>query len=336
MKEIKNSDKETIINVIKNSSNVVISAHTSPDGDAVGSILALLLYLKSLNKRVISFLDKEVPYNYKFLYGADDIRKYDEALHKDTILKADLIIIVDLNDSNRLKSVEKAVLESNAVKILIDHHIDPKDFADYYYIFPEAAATGELIFDLLETDKELKMSKEIAENIYTAILTDTGSFRFSSTSPKIHKIIAELIACGAEPALIYDNVYNTQPANFMQLYGIGVLSLKYFFGGKAAIMTIKNEDYSKTDTDTEAVDGFVEKILSVRGVIVGILVSEVPGSDEIKLSFRSKGDCDIRRLAVEFNGGGHTNAAGGRVYNYSTDEVIRMIIEKMKEMKIVE
>jgi bifunctional oligoribonuclease and PAP phosphatase NrnA len=330
-----NTSKESIIKLIKNSQNVVISAHTSPDGDAVGSILAVYHYLRTLNKNVYAFLDKPVPYNYTFLPGASYIKKYEDSDYNKAV-SADLIIIVDLNDPNRLKSVEKPLLDSKAIKILIDHHIEPKEFADYYYIYPEAAATGELIYDILKSDKEFVFTKEISENLYTAILTDTGSFRFSSTSPKIHEIIADLIRNGADPAYIYDSVYNTQPANFMLLYGKAIKSLKYFYNGKVAFMSVSIEDYHETKTDTEAVDGFVEKILSVQGVLVGVLVSEVEGSNEIKLSFRSKNHYDIRQLAVTCNGGGHTNAAGGRVYDMKIDDVIEMLVNKISELKILE
>lgn len=327
----KNGDNSIVFNKIhqlfQKSDDITITTHINPDGDALGSALALYYYLNDKGKKARICVYGEIPYNMEFLPGIEKVVNYEKEPVYDDILNSDLIVVADLNDLSRIRSLADPIKESKAAKIVIDHHIEPKDFADIYLVNPDASSTGELIWKLLDYDTEFNLSKTIAELLYVAIMTDTGSFRFPRTTGNLHRIIASLIDAGADPVLLYDNVYNTNPFRTMKLLGEAFASMELFHDGKLCLMKVTDEMFEKTGSVEDDIENFVEKTLSIRGVKLGILISEIRQRNEIRISFRSKGDIDSRSLAARFGGGGHFHASGARVYGREYSELVNNVIE---------
>ncbi|MGB9701217.1 MAG: DHH family phosphoesterase [Candidatus Kapaibacteriota bacterium] len=324
-----NSLQTDLINLIKNAKNIIISTHINPDGDGIGSMLALYHYTTSLGAKVNCIINDFVPKNLKFLNGASLIEQYSPSRHNNFFKKADLIIIVDLNDSSRLGDIEAPLSKSTAYKIVIDHHTNPKDFANYYYIDTNSAATGQLIWNLFQLDPEFELTKDIAEALYTAIVTDTGSFRYPRTNSSIHNIIAQLIDAGADPTYLYDQIYNQSSFNVIKLLGIALSNLKLAYDGRVCVMQISSNDFRDTSTNYKDTEFFVERTLSIEGVLVGVLITEVLEKGIIKISIRSKFDYDVASVAQMLGGGGHINAAGATIKSLNlqtaTEAVIRQI-----------
>ncbi len=305
--------KNEIIKRIEMSKSAIILTHTNPDGDAIGSAIALKDYLtfKGVSSKI--FINSNIPDNLVFLDDDREVFEFDEKTHFHDFQIADLILIVDLNDSSRLKSMEIAMLKSKAYKMIIDHHVEPKSFADLFLVDTEASSTGELIWQLVSTDKSYKLSRKAANGLYVAIMTDTGSFRFPRTDAEVHKIVANLIAAGADPVRMYDEVYNRTSFEALKLLGEGFAGLERYFDGRLVVMTLTKGLFDKTGAKEEDVENFVERLLSIKGTEVGLLISEDAKRNELRISLRSKGNISVRDIAGKYGGGGHLNASGARV-----------------------
>jgi len=215
--------------------------------------------------------------------------------------------------------------------VLIDHHIEPQDFCNVCILDFDASSTGEIIWRILKK-LDIKIDSNIASALYTAIMTDTGSFRFERTNSEIHRIVAELIDCGANPTEIYEKVYNQNSLNIVKLLGLALASLELFYDGKLSVMTITDEMFRNTQTNDDDIEGFVEKTLMIKGVLAGILITEVARKKEIRISIRSKGDINVRELAYRFGGGGHLNASGVRIYGSDFQTTRKMIINEAQNL----
>ncbi|MFN3307098.1 MAG: DHH family phosphoesterase [Candidatus Kapaibacteriota bacterium] len=321
-----------LISIFEYYNNFLIMTHSNPDGDAVGSSLALYHYLIQKSKNVTITTQSPIPSNLQFLSGINKIELLSE-LNKNNIPKdIDVIVILDLNDITRIKKFNEQITNSKALKIVIDHHQEPKKFADYYLVDTSASSTGEILYKLLCKDKNIKWSLEIVENLYVAIMTDTGNFRFERTDSEVHRIVADLIEFGADPVKLYNEVYNKISFNAARLMGIGYSRLESFFDNKLVIMGILHNDFIETNTKEEDTEGFVESLLSIDNVVMAILMMEITERDEIRVSIRSKGNYSARKLALNFGGGGHINAAGCRFYNSDFNHIKQSIIQKAKEI----
>jgi bifunctional oligoribonuclease and PAP phosphatase NrnA len=323
---------KNIYDLILVSEKIIITTHVNPDGDAIGAALALNYFLNEIEKDSTVIIFNDVPYNLRFLKGIDEIGIYNKDIHDEIIKNADLIVIADLNDCTRLRDMQYPILASNAKKVVIDHHIDPKEFADIYAIDTDACSTGELIWKLIKVHESYKISQRVAECLYLAIMTDTGSFRFPRTDALVHAIISELIDCGADPVMLYEEVYNKVPFSSMKLLGEAYAGMELYSGGKFCLMTIPKDLFAKTDSKEDDIENFVESILRIDGVKVGVLITELPDRSEYRVSFRSKENYNIRDIAYQIGGGGHFNAAGARVYNTTLKDVKMEVIEKIEKM----
>ncbi|MGB9772127.1 MAG: DHH family phosphoesterase [Candidatus Kapaibacteriota bacterium] len=323
-----------ILNVINYANNCLILTHTNPDGDAIGSSLALFHYLVQKNKQVSILLLSSIPTNLQFLSGIDKIQIIKNPVDIHIPQNLDAIFILDLNDITRLKEIQDQIENSLAIKVVVDHHQEPKNFADYYLVDTTASSTGEILYKLLSKDKEIKWELDIAENLYVAIMTDTGNFRFERTDAEVHRIVADLIDYGVDPVRLYNEVYNKIPFNAAKLMGIGYARLESYYDGKLVLMPIYHKDFLDTNSKEDDTEGFVESILSIDGVIMSILMMEIVERNEIRVSIRSKGDFSARELALHFGGGGHINAAGCRFHNSNFDSVKQRIIEKAKDILV--
>jgi len=328
---INHCEKEKVRELIEENHKIIITTHVNPDGDAIGSALGLFYYLRFMNKDVKIINYSPTPANLSHLDVNNDIIVYNEVNDKTDILNADLIIVVDLNETKRLKTVGDAILLSNATKLVIDHHLEPKEFADYYYIGYDICASGFLIWKIINNWK-MDYDKKIADAIYTTIITDTGNFRFDRTTPEVHRATAELIEHGADPSSLYNSVYNQHKINGLRLLGLALSDLEIHYNGKMCIMKITEEKFKKADATEEEIEGFVSNTLSIAGVKVGILMTEVIERNEVRVSFRSKENYYIRELAAKFGGGGHGYASGARVIGIEFEELKTNIIEEAKEI----
>jgi bifunctional oligoribonuclease and PAP phosphatase NrnA len=221
--------------------------------------------------------------------------------------------------------MEQHVLKSKATKLCIDHHLEPQPFAQYYIIDDDATSTGEITHRLLTYMDGNTLSPIIAQALYCAIMTDTGSFRFPRVDAEIHRIIAHLIECGADPVQIYHKVYEQWSAGRVQLLGDALASLKTEYNGKLAHLTITQKNLLDTGTTEVDTDNFTVYPMNVSGVVAAVFFLEL--KDGIKMSFRSKGDVPINELAKQFGGNGHKNAAGARVYNCTLDETKEKVLQ---------
>ncbi|MDZ4744788.1 MAG: bifunctional oligoribonuclease/PAP phosphatase NrnA [bacterium] len=319
--------------------NVVITAHINPDGDAVGSTLGLYHALKSKGKSVRVVLPTPVPTTMSWMPGAEVIEVFslNPAL---TLEGADTIVVLDLNSVSRLQDFGKLISATIAASraqantgvhrlvhiINIDHHTEPEDFADVQLVDTTAAATCQMLVEVLRHMPEVTISADCATCLYTGIMTDTGSFHFPRTTAALHRVVAHLIERGADPVMVYDNVYNHSPVARMRMLGFALSSMTTHYAGRVCIMMIRLEDMQRFGCTIDDVEGYVHNTLAVDGVEVGIMLVELPS--EIKCSFRSKGDVYVNELAKQFGGGGHVYAAGARVKNQTLQQVLDAVLDK--------
>ncbi len=321
---------EQFRSILAKSSKVVLSTHINPDADGIGCELALGLFLESTGKHVTILNHSETPDNLLFLDPERRVNQFDPAKHTRAIQEADLIVVLDTNHPDRLANVGKPVLESKATRVCIDHHLEPANFADLYILDELSTATGEIVYKLLTFLDSNALTPHIASLLYAAIMTDTGSFRYPKTDAEMHRIIAHLIERGADPVIIYQSLYEQGPPGRVRLLGMTLASLRLAHGDKVAYFTITREMFRETGTTEADADAFVPYTLTIRGVRIGLMFTELPG-DVIKVSFRAKGDIWVNKLAREFGGNGHQHAAGARIHNALLPDVIRGVIEGAKK-----
>ncbi len=297
------SDPGRIIAALQKCTSVLLSVHISPDGDALGSQLALMLALEKIGKTVTAHNLDPVPEIYRFLPHADRIRT-----GRTVTGRYDAAIVLDADPPRT--GLFDATPPAN-VLINIDHHITNSSSWSYTWLDSEAAATGEMIYNLIQ-QFGIPIDRDIALCLYTAIFTDTGSFRYSNTSPKSMKISATLLEAGADPWLVTENVYESFAFRRLKLLGSVLTGLERSEDGCVAWVVVTDEMYRRTGTSAEDTDNFINFVRSVKGVEVAVLFRQT-GADEYKISLRSKGRIDLSELARSFGGGGHKNAAGGKV-----------------------
>ena len=321
-----------ITKIFENSEKIIISTHFNPDGDAIGSALALWNYLKENDKNAAIIISDEVPKNMQFLSGADKVVKYNPKSNLHLIKQADAIVLVDMNDYGRAMMLADAFRESNAKKIVIDHHIGININTNYSLIDTNASSTGELIWRIFSQISEGKISKPIAEALYVAIATDTGNFRFPKTTSQTHNIIAGLIDAGADPNYLYENVYNQKSINQMRLLGRSLANVRILIDDKVCLMAISEKDFRETQTTYQDTEFFVEQTLSIEKVKIGILISEVYQRGEYKISLRSKDDYNVQKVAYALGGGGHLNAAGITLKSHSLEDAIDTLLRNLQKI----
>jgi len=307
------------------SSRIIVTTHINPDGDALGSEGALYHYLLRKGKSVRIINTSPSPANLSLLTGGGIFEEYAPGSHDEAIQNADIVVVLDVNAVNRLDRMKDIVASTNGTILVIDHHTEPQPFADFYLTDTAVSATGELIYDLISMDEGARIDETIALHLYVAIVTDTGSFRFERTSPKVHRIAAQLLETGLFPPRIHEQVYDSYPLNRTRLLGMALERVQPCCGGKATIMSITDNMFRDTGTTYEDTEGMVNFGLSIHGVSATALVAEL--EDCVKVSLRSRGDVHINALARSLGGGGHLFAAGARISGSAMDDVIKQIIE---------
>ena len=296
---------------------IAIIPHRRPDADALGSCLALYGYLKQGKHDVHVISPDEYPDFLKWMKGNEDVLVYENGERKkieNFLAEADYIFCLDFSSLDRIEDLGKPVANSNAVKVLIDHHPGKEDFAKYELYDTEASATAELIYDFLKMMEAKEcLTIEMAECIYAGIMTDTGSFKYSSTSSKVHRTIADLIDIGVTPEKIHRLIYDTNSENKIKMLGF-VLDqrLKVLRDFNTAYMSISSDDLKRFQSKNGDTEGLVNYALSIEGIKLAALF--IDRGDSVTMSFRSVGNFSVSEFAnAHFNGGGHRNASGGKM-----------------------
>ena len=311
------SQLQEIKNLLLPENKVVIITHYNPDGDAIGSSLGLKHFLKELGLEPIVIVPNDFP---KFLKWMPEAKKtiiadYKRKMASDAIKDADVIFCLDFNAHNRIGIVGDWLANATAKKILIDHHQQPEDF-DFVYSDVTIPATCQMIYHFIEAlGKEDLVNQNIAECLYTGIMTDTGGFRFRSTSATTHRIVANLIEKGADPAMITSNTWDTNTISRLHLLSLILGRIELVKDGKVAILYLKRDELKEFGFEKGDTEGFVNYGLSIAGTKMSAFFMEDLYEDFIKISFRSKDDVDTNAFArAHFHGGGHINASGGKYF----------------------
>jgi len=295
--------------------NIVIVTHISPDGDALGSALGLYWFLLELGKNVSVVVPNPFPDFLKWLKGSDEIIIFTEnkELAENTIKEAELIFFLDFNTMSRINGLKTIAIDAQGDKILIDHHPQPDIFCNVKISYPEVASTSELIFRFIcRLGMFPKITLSTAECIYTGMMTDTGNFSFNSQSPEIYFIIQELLKIGINKDEIY-RVYDTSSVNRMRLLGYCLSKkMKIYPEQKAAVIWLTFEELGKFNYQVGDSEGIVNFPLSIKDIEISVFIRQ--DKDKTKLSFRSQGGFPVNKMAEDFKGGGHRNAAGGETY----------------------
>jgi len=311
-----------IISEIKDAKNILILPHVSSDGDALGSCIALGLALERAGKKVIIFLEEEIPVLYSFLPGKHLVKIY-----KGEVEQFDMVVALDTGDLERLGD-RVALFKGARITANIDHHNTNSEFAFHNYVQANASAVGEIIYQVIKM-MGITIETNIANCLYVAITSDTGGFRFSNTTAMTHQIIADLISNGVNVAEISQNIFDSTSLGKVKLMGAAISSLEVLEKGKIAFITVTDAIMKNCGAKEEDCDGIVNLGRNIREVEVSAMIRQRENG-EIKVNLRSKKYVDVSAIAALYKGGGHKRAAGYTT-NKSIDEAKKMLLQDIKE-----
>lgn len=319
------TDRAKIIEKLKAEHSFYIISHMLPDGDSIGSLLALGEGLLSIGKEVRLFTPGHIPRKYEFLTGSETVSQ-DILIENQDIT----VIVLDSSDIDRLGLFKEAVSSSRQI-INIDHHITNQRYGTLNLVDSTAAATGEIVYHILD-ELQVKLTTSMAESLYVAIATDTGSFKYDNTTPNTHRVVAALLEFGLSPGTLSQIMFDERPLAFYMLLKQALSSLEMYEGNRIAVMTLSQDIRERSGATTDDLEGIVNYTRNIEGVELGILFY-VEGSNEVKVGFRSK-SLDVSKLAGKLNGGGHARAAGSRLngdYESIKGKVVNEALIMMKE-----
>ena len=311
---------EEVIKLIQESNNIYIASHVQPDGDNIGSILALGMAIKKLKGKVNILKVDDIPSDYHFLPNLELIKEHDADR------PIDLFIALDSSDIDRLGLGKQFALRANKI-INIDHHVTNDNFGHINIVSTSSGATGEIIYKIIKK-MGVEIDKDIATCLYTAISTDTGSFMYSSTSHITHLIVADLLKVGIDNNYINVNLYQSRSIERTRLFINSLNKLECFLDGKIGIIAVTQEMLRDNNTKLEDTEGIVSFIRDIDSIEVACLLKEID-NNEIKVSLRSKKEIDVSKVCNKFNGGGHVRAAGCTIYG-KIDDAKQLILEEIK------
>jgi phosphoesterase RecJ-like protein len=319
---------------IHNAENILITTHLNADGDAIGSSLALGLILKKMGKTVNVLTPNDFPAFLHWLPGIEMISVFrnDQDKLKEIIHNTDLIFCIDFNDPSRLEKAADVVFASSTFKILIDHHPQPLPAFDLQFTDTSYGSAAEYLYHLLKTiGLGGYIDKDIAECIFTGIMTDTGNFSYSCNYPEVWITVSELIKLGIDKNRIHSSVYDNYSEQRMKLLGYSLEKMKVFQEYNTAVISLSRDEMNKFNHQPGDTEGFVNLPFSIKNIKLTALFLEK--NDRIKISFRSRGDFPVNKLSSEyFRGGGHMNAAGGE-WDKPLDKAVERFIEVLGKYK---
>jgi len=315
-------DISAICDVFRRYDRFLVACHENPEGDAIGAELALALALRKMGKTVTVLNADPVPRNLRFLSGADTV------VFSEDGSRYDVAVVVDCGSIERTGRVAPELLKP-PVMVIIDHHQTNEELGPLALVDPDAAAAGLLVYKVLAA-LDIEIDRGIAENIYTSILTDTGSFRYGNSSKEAFCVAGEMVRLGVDPWAISEQVYESQGYYRLRLLGRVLSSIETVLDGRAAAITTLRADLDEFGAKKDDLEGFVNYPRSILGVEVAVSFREE--SDEVfRVSFRSKGRIDVSWVAARFGGGGHRNAAGCTVSG-TLEEVKRQVFEAVESV----
>lgn len=334
---MKNFEFDQIPASILSSDNIVVTSHHNPDGDAIGSILALSMLLKRLGKKVVPMVPNDYPGFLKWMPDNKTVIVFenDRSKAESAIASAEVIFCLDYNALHRTGDMEDALRASRGIKILIDHHLEPRleDF-DFYYSVVETSSTAELLYRFIEQCGWLDfLDKDSATALFVGIMTDTGSFSYSCEYPETYEVTASLVRKGVFPGPVHRLVYDTYSEDRLRLLGFCLSEkLTVLKEYRTAFIALTQAELNRFNHQVGDTEGVVNYALSIEGIQLAILMTE--RGDRIRLSLRSKGDFSVNALARKhFNGGGHLNAAGGDSFESMDNTILKLlkILEQYRE-----
>lgn len=322
-------DKKALQEFLANPREIVIISHRNPDGDAIGSSVGLSAVLRRNFHKVQIIFPSEYPEVFEYLDQDKNILIYDlkPVDTKAALSKAEVIFCLDFNGLDRVDKLGEIIQFSEAKKVLIDHHLDPEPFTDYEYCDTSASSTSELVYMWIhEMGWQSKLDIACGEALFTGIITDTGSFKYS-TRPNTFRVAADLKELGVEDNKLQDRIFNSLKIKHLRLLGHCLANRMEILGDSGVgIIHLTKKDYAEFEIQRGDTEGIVNYLLYVKNIQIAAFVTEQPTI--IKLSLRSKGDISVQEVATKyFNGGGHKNAAGGGVYASLHD-----VIDKLKKV----
>ena len=331
------NDYKELKNILSTPKNIVIIPHKNPDGDAMGSTLGLMHYLQQYNHHITIIAPNEYPEFLHWLPSNDQVVIYDNEIDKaeEIISNSELIFTLDFNHFGRCGNLQKPLeLAKHATFVMIDHHQQPDTYAKFTYSDVSICSTCQMVYHFIENLNDLeKINEKIATCLYTGIMTDTGSFRFRSTSSTTHRVIANLIDNGAKNASIHESIYDTNTLSRLQLKGVALNNLKVLPEYKTAFISLSQKELNQNGYKKGDTDGFVNIGLSLNDINFAVLFTENEAEGIIKISFRSKGSFSVNKFArTHFEGGGHDNAAGGKS-DYELQETISKFLSILPSYK---
>ena len=295
---------------------IVIVTHKNPDGDAIGSTLGLYHYLIKTNHSVNLITPNDYPSFLKWIPGENSILKYDSRTNdcNSIINNADIIFTLDINAYHRTGSMETVLAESSAIKIMIDHHQAPDNYAKYMFSETSMSSTCEMVYHFIDMLGDISLiDSDLATCLYVGIMTDTGSFKFLCTTSTTHRIIASLIEKGANNTDIHTNIYDTNSYEKLQLLGCALNNLKVIPELRTAYISLSQDELNRYNYKKGDTEGIVNYGLSINNIVLAAIFIEDRQEGIIKISLRSEGHFSVNEMSRKhFNGGGHTNAAGGK------------------------
>ncbi|MDQ3290081.1 MAG: bifunctional oligoribonuclease/PAP phosphatase NrnA [Bacteroidota bacterium] len=309
---------------------ILITTHHKPDADALGSSLGLAGYLKKKGHAVTVVTPSDYPSFLNWMNGNNEVITYDSAVNDELVRKlinqANVIFCLDFSSLSRINEMGPYIQEAPGIKVLIDHHLEPENFAQISFSDTNAAATAEIVFEVIRDlgDQSL-IDVHIGECLYAGIMTDTGSFRHPSTSRNVHLIIAELLHVGVNTSNIHRLIYDSHTETRLRFLGYVLKDkLTVLREFRTAYIAITADELKKYDSKTGDTEGLVNFALSIEGVVFAALI--IDRTNAVKMSFRSVGDFSVNDFARKhFQGGGHRNAAGGISYDSLTDTVAKFL-----------
>ena len=328
-------DWNQINNYISEAKTILLTMHENPDGDGLGSATAMYHYLKEIDKDCRILQVSKLPFEYHYLNEGDIIETYDLDRHGKWIAKVDLAIIFDVGDFKRIRGIKDQIEHHNIATLNIDHHPHPDEHPFTHNVVDlQAASTGDMVYDYIKTVRDGNITKAMAEGIYTAVMTDTGCFRYSNTDTHCHTIAIECIEVGVDTTSLYQRIYESSSHARVALLGKILRDIHYELDGEFAWFVINQKMMDDAKATNADVEGFSDFVRTIRGVEVAMMVLE-NADGSCRLNFRSKGKYIINGVASELGGGGHKFAAGA-IVNEPLETLLLSAVGKTKSAIITQ
>lgn len=333
-------DSKVVQSLLSSPQKIVIIPHKNPDGDAIGSTLGLMHYLKNRGQYAVVIAPNDFPKFLKWMPGQEEIIIFenDKDLAQKHIMEASLIFTLDFNHLSRVGFMQESLEAAEGTFIMIDHHQAPSDYAKVTYSDVHMSSTCEMVYNFIEAvENTSKITADIANCLYTGIMTDTGSFKYSSTTSRTHRVVADLIDKGAENMAIHNRVFDTNSPSRLHILGCALKNMVILEDYHTAYITLSQEELDDNGFKKGDTEGIVNYGLTLDNIIFAVIFIENKDEGIIKISFRSQGDFSVNEFArANFEGGGHDNAAGGKSDNSlqeTTDKFVALLDNYKDQLK---